>query len=82
MSAERRLQSLGIKLPPVGAPAGHYAPAARSGDLLFLSGKATPSVGGAAPTGRLGREYTVVGVVSLRKGLPLTLKATIKISRA
>ena len=56
MSAERRLQSLGIKLPPVGAPAGHYAPAARSGDLLFLSGKATPAVGGAAPMGRLGRE--------------------------
>ena len=33
-----RLQSLGIVLPPVAAPAAAYVPFVRSGSLVFLSG--------------------------------------------
>jgi enamine deaminase RidA (YjgF/YER057c/UK114 family) len=38
MSIAARLQSLGIALPPVSAPAAAYVPFVRTGDLVFLSG--------------------------------------------
>lgn len=38
MSIAARLQSLGIVLPPVSAPAAAYVPFVRTGDLVFLSG--------------------------------------------
>lgn len=154
MSTEQRIKDLGLKLPAASAPAGNYAAAVQSGDLLFLSGKAPLALDGMSPKGRLGREYTVeqgyalarsacmdllsviraqlgsldrvarvvelhgslnttpefeehaavldgasdllvevfgaagiharsvVGVASLRKGLPLTLKATVEVRRA
>jgi enamine deaminase RidA (YjgF/YER057c/UK114 family) len=154
MSAEQRIKDLGLELLAGSAPAGNYAPAVQSGDLLFLSGKAPLPVGGVLPKGRLGREYSaeqgyalarsacidlltvmraqlgsldrvarvvelhgslnavaefedharvldgasdllvdvfgpsgvharsVVGVGSLRKGLPLTLKAIVEVKRA
>lgn len=154
MSAEQRIKDLGLTLAASSAPAGNYAAAVQTGDLLFLSGKAPLPVDGVAPKGRLGREYTgeqgyalarsacmdllavmrghlgsldrvarivelhgslntspefedhaavldgasdllvevfgaagvharsVVGVASLRKGLPLTLKATVEVRRA
>jgi enamine deaminase RidA (YjgF/YER057c/UK114 family) len=38
MSVSERLQSLGIVLPPVAAPAAAYVPFVRTGNLVFLSG--------------------------------------------
>lgn len=38
MSITRRLQDLGITLPPVAIPAAAYVPFVRSGALVFLSG--------------------------------------------
>ncbi|MBT9501059.1 MAG: RidA family protein [Burkholderiaceae bacterium] len=58
MTAEQRLEDLGIELPAGSAPAGNYATAVRSGNLLFLSGKAPLPVNGVMPKGRLGQEYT------------------------
>ncbi|MBT9457490.1 MAG: RidA family protein [Burkholderiaceae bacterium] len=58
MTAEQRLKDLGLELPAGSAPAGNYATAVRSGNLLFLSGKAPLPVDGVMPKGRLGREYT------------------------
>lgn len=154
MSAEQRIKELGLELSSGSAPAGNYAAAVQSGDLLFLSGKAPHPIAGSVPKGRLGREYSseegyalarsaciellavirselgsldrvsrivelhgalnttpdfeeharvldgasdllvevfgsagiharsVIGVSSLRKGLPLTLKATVEVKRA
>jgi enamine deaminase RidA (YjgF/YER057c/UK114 family) len=154
MSAEQRIKDLGLELAAGSGPAGNYAAAVQSGDLLFLSAKAPSAVAGALPKGRLGREYraeegyalarsacmgllavardhlgsldrvarvvelqgslnavpefedhakvldgasdllvevfgpaglharSVIGVSSLRNGLPLTLKATLEIKRA
>ena len=154
MSAEQRIKDLGLELLAASAPAGNYAPAVQSGDLLFLSGKAPLPIDGKLPKGRLGHEYSaeegyalarsacidliavirshlgsldrvarivelhgslnavpefedharvldgasdllvevfgtagvharsVIGVSSLRKGLPLTLKATVQVKRA
>jgi len=38
MSAEQRLASLGLTLPPPPAPIGNYVPFRLAGNLLFLSG--------------------------------------------
>ena len=55
---EQRLVELGIELHASTAPAGNYAAAVRSGNLLFLSGKAPAAVDGVRPRGRLGKEYS------------------------
>ncbi len=59
MSAEQRLKELGITLPAGSAPAANYANAVRSGNLLFIAGKAPLPENGKPPKGRLGKEYTV-----------------------
>lgn len=38
MSVEARLQSLGIELPPLAAPAAAYLPYVQTGALVFISG--------------------------------------------
>jgi enamine deaminase RidA (YjgF/YER057c/UK114 family) len=60
MSAEQRLQELGIDLSAVSAPVANYVNAVRTGNLLFLAGKGPrPAKDGRRPKGKLGREYTV-----------------------
>lgn len=59
MSAEAKLQSLGLTLPPAPKPVASYVPAVRSGSLLFLSGILPMKDGKPAWTGKLGRELTV-----------------------
>lgn len=58
MNAEQRIRDLGLELPSGSAPAGNYAVAVQSGNLLFLSGKAPLPIDGKSPKGRLGREYS------------------------
>jgi enamine deaminase RidA (YjgF/YER057c/UK114 family) len=58
-SPERRLEELGIQLPPPPTPFGAYVPAVQTGNLLFLSGM-LPSVGHEPKfLGRLGKELDV-----------------------
>jgi enamine deaminase RidA (YjgF/YER057c/UK114 family) len=55
-SAERRLQGLGIELPPPPTPFGAYVEAAQTGNLLFLSSM-LPVIGHEPKfVGRLGKE--------------------------
>ena len=58
MSAEQRIKNLGIELPSGSAPAANYANAVRTGNLLFIAGKAPLPENGRLPKGRLGREFT------------------------
>lgn len=58
MSAERRLAELGLVVPAQTSPAANYVNAVRTGNLLFLAGKAPLAADGKLPKGRLGREYT------------------------
>jgi hypothetical protein len=55
-NAERRLQELGIELPPPPTPFGAYVEAVQAGNLLFLSGM-LPAIGHEPKfLGRLGKE--------------------------
>jgi enamine deaminase RidA (YjgF/YER057c/UK114 family) len=58
MSAEQRVKQLGITLPSGSAPAANYANAVRTGNLLFIAGKAPLPENGKLPKGRLGREFS------------------------
>ena len=51
---EKRLEELGIKLPPAPKPAANYAPCQQSGDLLFLSGHLPLNEDGTVLNGRIG----------------------------
>lgn len=54
MSVEKRLEDLGIKLPPAPKAAANYSPVLRQGDLLYLSGHLPMKEDGSLITGRLG----------------------------
>ncbi len=58
---EHRLADLGIELPPVPPVAGLYAPAARSGSQLYISGQVPRAADGSgvAAVGKLGQDITV-----------------------
>lgn len=59
MSAEQRVKEMGLSLPSGSAPAANYANAVRTGNLLFIAGKAPLPENGKLPKGRLGKEFTV-----------------------
>jgi enamine deaminase RidA (YjgF/YER057c/UK114 family) len=56
VSAENRLQDLGIVLPNTPQPLGAYVEAVQSGNLLFLSGTLPIKDGKPQYVGRLGKE--------------------------
>jgi enamine deaminase RidA (YjgF/YER057c/UK114 family) len=56
VSAENRLQDLGIVLPNTPHPLGAYVEAVQSGNLLFLSGTLPIKDGKPQYVGRLGKE--------------------------
>jgi enamine deaminase RidA (YjgF/YER057c/UK114 family) len=58
MNPEQRLLELGISLSASTSPAGNYAAATRSGNLVFMSGKAPLAIDNVKPRGRLGREFS------------------------
>ena len=59
MSAEHRLQELGIDLPPPPEPFGTYAEAVQTNNLLFLTGMLPTQGRAAAFIGRVGAELDV-----------------------
>lgn len=78
MAAEQRLIELGLQLPQASSPAGNYAAAVRSGDLLFLSGKAPLPQDGVPPRGRLGAEYDSDQGYALARSACIDLLATLR----
>ncbi len=77
MNATQRLKDLGLELPPVSAPAGNYTTAVRTGNLLFISGKAPLPLDGKPPKGKLGREYTADQGYAFARSACLDLLAVI-----
>lgn len=58
MNAEKRLQELGIQIPPPPQAGGNYLPFRRSGNLLFLSGVISLSATAGNWLGQVGQERT------------------------
>jgi enamine deaminase RidA (YjgF/YER057c/UK114 family) len=59
MQVEARLKELGIELPPAITPVANYVPAARTGNLVFLSGHGPVKEDGTLITGKVGADLTV-----------------------
>ena len=78
MSAEKRINELAIILPSSSAPAANYANAARTGNLLFISGKAPLPENGRLPKGRLGREFTAEDGYRFARSAGLDLVAVMR----
>jgi enamine deaminase RidA (YjgF/YER057c/UK114 family) len=60
MSAESRLDELGLTLPPANTGSPNRAGAVRTGNLLYLSGHGpAPRADGTTPSGKVGSDLTV-----------------------
>jgi enamine deaminase RidA (YjgF/YER057c/UK114 family) len=78
MEAEQRLRALGITLPISTPPAGNYTTAVRTGNLLFVSGKAPLAENGEKPKGKLGRDYSAEDGYRFARSACLDLLAAIR----
>lgn len=78
MSAEQRIKELGLSLPSGSAPAANYANAVRTGNLLFIAGKAPLPENGKLPKGRLGREFTAEQGYAFARSAALELMAVMR----
>ena len=78
MSIEQRIADLGLTLPSGSAPAANYANAVRSGNLLFIAGKAPLPEYGALPKGKLGRDFSVEDGYRFARSAALDLIAVMR----
>lgn len=78
MSAELRIKELGLTLPSGSAPAANYVNAVRTGNLLFIAGKAPLPENGKLPKGRLGREFTAEQGYAFARSAALDLMAVMR----
>ncbi len=58
MNIQKRLEELGICLPPASNPAANYTNCVKTGNLLFVSGKGPLPPDAVPPKGKLGREFS------------------------
>ncbi len=72
----QRLQSLGIKLPPLAAPAAAYVPFVRSGKLVFLSGHIAKK-DGKPWIGQLGLSMTLAEGQAAARAVAIDLLGTL-----
>ena len=78
MSAEARLQELGIELPPVPPAVGNYVGAVAVGDILFVAGHGPFQDGKPQFIGKLGREFGVEEGQQAARLVALNMLATIR----
>ena len=78
MQIERRLEELRLDLPKVTAPVATYVNAARSGNLLFLSGKVPVTADGTFQKGKVGTEVTAETAAEHARLVGLHLIAVLK----
>ena len=78
MSTEDRLKELGLALPAGTSPAANYTNAVRTGNLLFIAGKAPLAENGKLPKGRLGREYSTQDGYRFARSAALDLMAVMR----
>jgi enamine deaminase RidA (YjgF/YER057c/UK114 family) len=73
MSAESRLQELGLRLPEVTVPVANYVHAVRTGNLVFLAGKGPLGV-----AGKVGAEISTEKAYDCAREVGLLLVAVLR----
>ena len=80
MSAiESKLAGLGYKLPPPPEPIGNYLSAARSGNVMWMSGVGSRKADGSRISGKLGADLTVEQGYEAAQWCALNLLARMKV---
>ncbi len=79
MSIENRLQTLGITLPPVAAPAAAYVPFVRTGNQIFLSGHIAKK-NGQVWVGKLGQNMTTEEGKQAARAVAIDLMGTLAVA--
>ena len=79
MSAEKKLESLGLVLPPAPTPAGVYKPCLIDGKYLFVSGHGPVREDKTLMVGRVGKDVDMEqGKIRPGQGVGLTILSSIK----
>ena len=76
MSAQQRLQELGITLPAVATPAAAYVPWVQTGNLVFISGHIARR-DGKPLVGQLGKTMTTAEGKAAARGIAIELMGTL-----
>lgn len=78
MQIEKRLEELGLSLPKVTPPVATYVNAARTGNLMFLSGKVPVDADGTFLTGKVGGGVATEAAAGHARLVALHLIAVLK----
>ncbi len=78
MSAEARIQELGLELPPPPKPMGVYQPVVIQGRLAYLSGHGPLMSDGSLLTGRVGEQVDLAGGQAAARQTGLAILATLR----
>lgn len=77
-TAEEKIKSLGLQLPPVSKPIANYVKYVHTGNLIFLAGHGPTKNDGSNITGKLGKDLTIEQGYEAAKVTALSLIATLK----
>ncbi len=75
---QQKLDSMGMKLPPVSTPVANYVKFVRTGNLVFTSGHGPTKTDGQLITGTLGQDLTIEQGYEAAKITGLQLLATLQ----
>lgn len=78
MSAEARIQELGLELPPPPKPGGVYKPVVIVGNLAYVSGHGPLKPDGTMITGRVGVDTDLEGGYAAARQTGLAILATLQ----
>ncbi|MGD1974751.1 MAG: RidA family protein [Desulfobacterales bacterium] len=78
MQVEARLKELGIDLPPAITPVANYVPAAKTGNLIFLSGHGPVKEDGTLIPGKVGADLTTEQGYETARRIAIGLLGTLK----
>ncbi len=78
MSAEQKIQELGLELPPAPSPGGVYKPVVITENMAYVSGHGPVLPDGSMMTGRVGDDLDLEGGKAAARQVGLTILATLK----
>ena len=78
MSADAKVQELGLELPPAPAPMGVYKPIVITGNLAYLSGHGPVKTDGSLMVGRVGDDLDLDAGYQSARQVGLTMLATLR----